>query len=606
VAVYEESLTTVVIIQQRCVVERVQTKEADLRAVCDDLRRQQVASVANYLLDDRRNLGFCGLVRSLVSHARRALATPETEVDGDEWDLAVFGHSGSVSFASISQRWLREATKRWTADDLPRRRVRPGRRTSGGLAVRHHVNCVALLSESLRLRPDHGERPATLGRPDMEAFLNRLAYLVSTGRISGDARIRATREVRAVLGRARAMGLTRAGQVAAGLGEDFLIGRDDIPDKPERAAGRDLPGEIMTQLCAQLWAISSPEMRCGVELAIDTGRRPEEICDLGFECLARDDDGLAVLIFDNHKANRLGRRLPISEATAQLIVAQQQRVRDRFPTTPVAELKLLPTDRRNPDGRSAITAFSLAFHHREWVVRLPPLRTVDGAEFDKRRVVLYAYRHSYAQRHADAGVPIDVLRDLMDHRKLDTTKGYYRVGEPRRREAVERVARLVFDRHGNPTWRRAQALLDSEHTRRALGEVAVPFGVCTEPSNVKAGGGACPFRFRCAGCDHFRTDVSYLPDLQAYLDDLLRNRERILASTELDDWARTEATPSEEEIGRIRQLIARVKAGLNDLDTAERATIQDAVDVVRRHRAVTLAMAQPRRIPVDLRPQRQP
>jgi hypothetical protein len=63
-------------LQQRCVVERVQTKEADLRAVCDDLRRQQVASVANYLLDDRRNLGFCGLVRSLVSHARRALATP--------------------------------------------------------------------------------------------------------------------------------------------------------------------------------------------------------------------------------------------------------------------------------------------------------------------------------------------------------------------------------------------------------------------------------------------------------------------------------------------------------------------------------------------------
>ena len=34
--------------------------------------------------------------------------------------------------------------------------------------------------------------------------------------------------------------------------------------------------------------------------------------------------------------------------------------------------------------------------------------------------------------------------------------------------------------------------LDSEHARRALGEVAVPFGVCTEPSNVRAGGGACP------------------------------------------------------------------------------------------------------------------
>lgn len=53
---------------------------------------------------------------------------------------------------------------------------------------------------------------------------------------------------------------------------------------------------------------------------------------------------------------------------------------------------------------------------------MPVLTTSDGVEFDKRRIVLYAYRHSYAQRHADAGVPIDVLRELMDHRKLDTPR----------------------------------------------------------------------------------------------------------------------------------------------------------------------------------------
>ena len=594
-------------LQQRCRLERVQTKQADLRAVCDDLRRQGAATVGDHVLDGRRDLGFIGLVRSLVAHARRALACPETEVAGDEWDLAVFGHSGTVSFAAISQRWLRESAKRWAADDLPRRRIRAGRRTSGGLAVRHHVNCVAMLSESLRARTDRGEHPDVLGRTDMEAFLNRLAYLESAGRISGDARLRAAREVRAVLGRVRAMGLTRAGQTAARLGEDFVIHRDDIPETPEPAkTGRALPPEIMRQLCAHLGDVSSQEMRCAIELAIDTGRRPEEVCDLPYDCMARDDDGGAVLVFDNHKANRLGRRLPISEATAAVIVAQQQRVRARYPHTRASELKLLPTDRRNPDGRIAITAFSLAFHHRQWIDRQPVFRTSDGAEFDKGRVVLYAYRHSYAQRHADAGVPIEVLRELMDHRKLDTTKGYYRIGEPRRREAVDRVAALAFDRHGNRVWQKAQALVDSEHARRALGEVAVPFGVCTEPSNVRAGGGACPFRFRCAGCDHFRTDVSYLPDLGAYLDDLLRNRERLLACSELDDWARREALPSQAEISRVRNLIARVKAGLDDLSDDERAGIEQAVEVIRRHRAVSIGMPQSRRVPVDLRPARQP
>ena len=51
------------------------------------------------------------------------------------------------------------------------------------------------------------------------------------------------------------------------------------------------------------------------------------------------------------------------------------------------------------------------------------LHTSDGVEYDKTIIVLYAYRHSYAQRHADAGVPVEVLRELMSHRKLETTSG---------------------------------------------------------------------------------------------------------------------------------------------------------------------------------------
>lgn len=592
-------------VQQRCRLNAVKTSDAVLRAFCNDVRRQQVGSLADYTVGDDRDLEFTGLANCLIGHAGRVLSTPETEVAQDEWDLTVFGHHGTVSFTGISQDWLREAAKRWAADDLPKRRVRPGRRTSAGMAVRHYIGCLTRLSESLRMRADRGEHPAVLGRADMEAFLHRLAYLESVGQISGDARIRACREVRGVLTGIRAMGLTRPGGIAAGLGEDFVIGQADVPAEPEPGEpNRDLPTDIMAQLCAHLDELTSPEMRTAVELAIDTGRRPEEICELDFDCLTRDDDGQPVLIYDNHKANRPARRLPIGEQTAEVILAQQQRVRARYPHTPVGELKLLPTDRRNPGGRRAITAFSLAFAHRTWIDRMPVLRTADGIEYDKAKIVLYAYRHSYAQRHADAGVPVEVLRELMSHRKLETTSGYYRVGETRRREAVDRVTAMQFDRHGNRIWRHARALLDSEHTRRAVGEVAVPFGVCAEPSNVKAGGGACPFRFRCAGCDHFRTDVSYLPDLHAYLDDLLRTRERLLATTELDEWARAEAMPSSEEIRRIRRLIDQIGSGLDELESEQRQHLQQAITVVRGHRSVMLGMPRTRPTPPDLRPER--
>jgi hypothetical protein len=178
------------------------------------------------------------------------------------------------------------------------------------------------------------------------------------------------------------------------------------------------------------------------------------------------------------------------------------------------------------------------------------------------------------------------------------------VGESRRREAVDKVTALQFDRHGNRIWRDAETLLDSEHARRAIGEVVVPFGTCSEPSNVQAGGHACPYRFRCVGCDHFRTDISYLPDLHGHLDDLLRNRERILSAVEVDQWARAEATPSQEEITRIRRLIARINNGLDELTDEESAEIDQAIAVVRRHRTVTLGMPRLRQALPDVRPER--
>jgi hypothetical protein len=197
-----------------------------------------------------------------------------------------------------------------------------------------------------------------------------------------------------------------------------------------------------------------------------------------------------------------------------------------------------------------------------------------------------------------------VLRGLMDHRLLDVTRQYYWVGETRRHQPVDRVTVMHFDRHGNPTWQQARALLDSEHFRRAAGQVAVPFGFCVEPCNVKAGGQACPFGFRCAGCDHFRTDVSYLPDLQVYLDDQLRSRERLLAASELDEWAKADALPSEEEVTRIRRLITRSNAGLGELTAAERDQIDQAIAVVRRHRAVMLGMLRIGQALPSLRPER--
>ena len=73
---------------------------------------------------------------------------------------------------------------------------------------------------------------------------------------------------------------------------------------------------------------------------------------------------------------------------------------------------------------------------------------------------------------------------------------------------------------------------------------------------------------------------------------------------DLDDWARTEAMPSDEEITRIRRLIARISAGLDELTAPEREQVEQAVTIVRRHRTVTLGMPRLRHALPDLRPER--
>ena len=512
----------------------------------------------------------------------------ECEQAKDIWTMSVFGYRGRLDFTTISQPWLREATKRWAVQDLLRRRG-PG--VVG--VLQGHVVALARLSESLWLhRADHGLRIGELGRADVEMFLRRLSYLQQRGETNALFRSMSCRKIYHSMRQMRLLGLARAGGPLCGLSEDFALRREDVPRRPERETPtRALPPEVLAQLCdavSVLRASVSPTMATAVELLIDTGRRPSEIVHLRWDCVARDHDDNHVLIYHDFKNNRPGRRLPITQVTAELIATQQRATRQRFPHLDPAELLLLPSDQPHTRGDQPLGRHHIGRALRKWFDALPtPPRRADGTSYDLSTITPYSYRHTYAQRHADAGVALDVLAELMGHEVLSSTQAYYHVSEKRRRAAVDRLANHQFDRHGNHLWRQAQTMLEHEHTRHALGQVAVPYGNCREPSNVQAGGGACPFRFRCVGCDHFRTDVSHLPELKTFRHDLLRDRERVLATTDLDGWAKAEAEPSGEEIRRITDLIHRLEHHLDTLTPDEQADIATAVAAVRRTRHIT-------------------
>ncbi|MFD5120715.1 hypothetical protein [Streptomyces sp. NPDC058385] len=141
------------------------------------------------------------------------------------------------------------------------------------------------------------------------------------------------------------------------------------------------------------------------------------------------------------------------------------------------------------------------------------------------------------------------------------------------RAAVKLLSQQVIDRNGTARPCSAQTY---EHR-----SIAVPFGGCTEPSNVKAGGYACPIRFQCAGCGFYRPDPSYLPAIEDHANSLRADRERARAMDAADfvvDNLTSEITAYEEIAEKMQDRLAA-------LPDDERAELEDAAVMLRRLRA---------------------
>jgi len=580
--------------------EQIRTAPWNMRTYVDQIRAAGVSSITEFdpaAFDADGDRDYGRFARFALDRVRLAYGDPETERDKDTWDLRLFGRSGQLDFSSIRQDWLREATKAWAGIALVRIRSKS--------EVQHRVQAVGVLSRVLASGPGGGNDPATLGRRDVERFLLRIRSVPSTQTGQPYSPRRAAgivEDCSFILREVREMGLVPS------LAPTFALRRGDGGRRVvEQEPGRALPVHVVAQLDAQLGllhavpgSLGGPAHRSlGVlgeragEMAVltyqllkGTGRRVGEIASLHLECLDVDEHAKAVLVYDNHKAGRMARRLPIADSKlVEDIRSQQAWVAQRFPDTERRQLWLLPRANKNADGTTHLSGHQILMWMRAWVRDIPTIdaglldKSGEPVPFNRRAIHPHAWRHTYAQTLADQGVPPPVLRDLMDHRSLSTTLSYYSIGEAKKREAMELLARHTIDNSGTTR------PLEGKHSRAAelreqLSWVAVPMGKCAEPTNVRAGGGACPIRYQCAGCPHFESDPSFLPELRVYADDLRTEREAMLASGAAD-WALDGVTRQLEVIvGHIHQH----EEMLQHLSVEQRAQIEEASITVRKAR----------------------
>ncbi|MGH9244847.1 MAG: tyrosine-type recombinase/integrase [Acidimicrobiales bacterium] len=579
-------------LQTRILVSRLvgasSARHADPEAVCE-------AGGVHYNSDIR------GLFRDLRRYLDRAWVT-HAGVDpyaGEVWEVALLdlqanasrrwpATAGVIDFRGIELGWLRQVLQHWA------RTTRPYLQRLREALMACRVASQALVASG---RTD----PASLDAGDFTGVVDAL----SGHRRADGSLYSASHRNLLVFVFCEVIEHGRTSGLMAEIPDPFRPTKRRprvVADANEDQVGKALPESVIRRLDEHLHllgadgragSMSAADMKA-IHQAIyrilrDTGRRPGEVVSLKVGCV-EVIDGQHNLIYDNHKAARLRRRLPITAETAGGILAWERR-RAGLATPPAARRWLFPSpQRRSHQALGHLTSSAVGRAFRAWARKIP---TIDGEllgpdgtplPFDRSLIVPYALRHSYAQRHADGGVPVDVLKELLDHVAIQTTLGYYSVSLKRKAHAIGTVGSLAVDADGKPA-----PFTDAVAYERA--SVSVPFGNCTEPSNVRAGGGHCPIRFQCAGCGFYRPDPSYLPALEEHVASLRADRETARAMRAAD-YVLANLTAEIDAFGRVAEQMRR---RLAQLGPDEQAEVEAAARLLRRARAA-------RRIPVVAAP----
>jgi len=256
--------------------------------------------------------------------------------------------------------------------------------------------------------------------------------------------------------------------------------------------------------------------------------------------------------------------------------------RRQLPVPPVLDRWLFPSPLlRAQQSRGHITSHAVSRAFKIWVAQIgiidSELLGPDGTPdpFDPALITPYALRHSYAQRHADAGVPVDVLRELMDHVAVATTIGLL-LGRPQTQTAGHPLGRVTGHRR-----RRQPSPVHQPH--RLPAGLGVGARSATAPNRPTSKPAAAPARSASsapAAASTAPTRPTW-PALEQHIAGLRADRETAEAIGAAD-YVIDNLTA---EIGAFTGVADTMRRRLDELPPSERDEVEQASKLLRRARA---------------------
>ncbi len=496
-------------------------------------------------------------------------ATPLEAIDGgrapdgwarlwtsDRWPLRELPHSdlhstgrgGSILFSGISQRWLKEAVKRWV-----RARLLAGGAPS---TMASYVQHVRAFSAWLSMRAPGVSSPAGITRTVLEDWL--LAVRAS-GLAPGSKAGRVT-AVRLLLEEQWEDGL-------AGLPRTAVIHVGEVPHSRSRRLPRGIEAPVFDQFIdpSNLALLACEQHRTVILLLAFTGLRVSSVVTLPRDALQIGSDNHPYLRYVNVKLRREA-VIPIGPALVEQLRRQEQRL------TAVYGLDgtgfLLPSPPAGTQGPSRGGG-----HH---IIPLTARRIVKDyvrkAEIRDTHGRLAVWVHPHRFRHhlgtsmVNEGVPLSVIQRVLDHDSIEMTARYAHLDDETVKREIARFHERVNIRGerialpiGGPL---EEAAWMKERIARA--KQALPNGYCGLPLVQ-----SCPHPNACLSCENFLTDSSFRHIHQQQLTHTQTLRER----AEQNENVRLMDLLEADE-----QSLRRILDGLAALDAHESASA--GIDVI--------------------------
>ena len=280
---------------------------------------------------------------------------------------------------------------------------------------------------------------------------------------------------------------------------------------------RFIPEYLMKQIEEEgnILQLGSFAQQTILRVMIGTGLRGVDVARLKIGAVLRDGQGNVMIKYINHKFNREAVTL-CDESLVRHLEEQVKRSREKYPKTEW----IFPRPQENPDGAFCYSTGTWRTELQTWLLKID-LRDESG---QAATVSPHRFRHTYATRLINQGVPSDAISFLLNHKSLSMTETYATISLNTVRKAWERAKMVdifgeVIPLTGEgPLRDAAWALHNISRAKQTLAN-----GYCARPLQQK-----CPHPNACLTCPDFLTTEEFLP----------QHRKQYTLTLELIDNAR--------------------------------------------------------------------